>query len=426
MVVKFANFAFDPKNKGSKSWNKQMKEKFNYYRSGNYIEYITRVGAALSFDSNETQESLINDFENSNYDNFEQYMKSRLRGNENEKSNVIFEVDWSEKRPFAKPITVEEAKKISKPLNNQLFADLVINPGKWCKVTTISNVNDYTRLIEKTLENFFKKNKIDPKQVKMVFSLHGNTEYIHAHVGFRYNNPINVDTYATDKLKYAKPFKSGSYTQAWKDAKNYYEWWENQDAIKEALKNIRDSRHDLKDEIKGNKTNLSISILDDLWELIKELKKTNKGFKFHMLSNKNQKIVINAASYFINEDPVLKRKQQNYDDRYKELEQTLKVFSDQNFQKEMLYKEQREYNNSIYNAIIIAAFKAHSMIEQKYKLFNEINNGDINMKNQKHQKRSAFKKFISKHFKLKIDYKIMWKDKISGSRAFREGMKNKE
>lgn len=413
MIFKFANIVFNPLNKGDRQFNTEMKTKLSYYNSGNYINYITRDSAVITYDENDTPEQMKADFENSGIENFADYLTTRMPKGTNAKEFKIFEIDWSTDKAQLKYTTPEQAKiKIGNISNNEMFADLIIspdNPSSACKEIILSQTH-YSKLIEKTLTNFFESNNIDKKQVKMFFSIHGNTAHPHAHIGFKFPSTIDINKYSNAKLRYIKPFTKQSLQKAVWNANNYHSYVMNREKFKDIQKEMWDARHELRKTMYKQKIDLTQGSLDKLWKLVSE-KPDVKKLKYHMLNKEDKYVVDQATKFIIDSNKDLKEAYLNYEFQKEHFQGAIQSLWSKDFQKTLLDKEQREYDNSIQNNMLKATHRAFYLVKSWNGIKDELNGylNENDTKANQNKWRGQFKKSIINTLSnlIKIDYKIL-------------------
>ncbi|UWD34775.1 integrative conjugal element protein [Mycoplasma cottewii] len=173
--------------------NKNVKKKENkksgkvhdhdFYKSGTYIDYITRQQAVYIQKDDVTKQVLKQEYQDRNIE-WEDFLDSKLKMNfltDDQSKTGLYRLFGKQ----ANDLSIEKEKKIVKQISdNQNIWEMTINPGQLGIDTFSIDKQQWNDMLNKNMKSFFKANKIDPNKITGHWVIHSNTKYPHIHLSF--------------------------------------------------------------------------------------------------------------------------------------------------------------------------------------------------------------------------------------------------
>ncbi|QNM93847.1 hypothetical protein H9M94_01055 [Mycoplasma sp. Pen4] len=181
----FTKFGVDKKQKvGQKGVHD-----FEFYTSGNYLNYISREEAVYIQDNNSSTEELKRNYLTSNL-TFDEWYKSKTKAASKSDKSGVYKL-FSDRADDLNEKEIKElnnhVKKLSKEQN---IWEMIINLGdvdgeKYFFV----DKNQWNDVLSRTLSGLLKNNGLKPKDIDGFYTLHANTGKPHLHLCFYENKP---------------------------------------------------------------------------------------------------------------------------------------------------------------------------------------------------------------------------------------------
>ncbi|AUB32018.1 relaxase MobL [Spiroplasma floricola] len=215
VIFKTLNFnqPIDPVTKEVR--NKSKKSRDNYYKSGDYLNYISRPDAVFNLNIDDEQVKLLNTLRTGSREEKVKYNKMLEEINKNFKSTGIYSKNGL--------MSIEEVKELRKDMknldDNQVFWDTIVSfSDDFIKENNLYTPEKVQKALNTELKNFFSDNGMDYEKVNWFFSMHTNTDNNHIHLGFFEKEPTSYE-YVLDNNKnkvlnkYGKPKRKRVWKQ---------------------------------------------------------------------------------------------------------------------------------------------------------------------------------------------------------------------
>ncbi|AJM71544.1 hypothetical protein [Mycoplasma yeatsii] len=318
----------------------------SFYKSGTYIDYITREQAVYIQKDNENKQSLKLEYQDKNVE-WEKFLDSKTKAkflNDDESKTGLYRL-FSEQ---ANDLPIEKEKKIVKQISDkQNIWEMTINPGQLGIDTFAIDKHEWNDTLNKNMKSFFKANKIDPNKITGHWAIHSNTKYPHIHLSFWEKYP-DINGNYRKKGSFNKESVEKLKTML-ETSLAYQE--EHQDFY--VIKNsIWDSRKELKELMKQQ---VRTSILYNSVRTIKKFYKNSKN-KTYALSKRDEKVneaIWDIFNYIKSNNSKLNKEYAKYELEIEEIKKA--NYSSSYLQQqaiEFANKELAEFESQIGNMII--------------------------------------------------------------------------
>lgn len=350
---------------------------FEFYRSGRFIDYITREKAVYKQKDEPFNKQAL-----------QQYLKEH-----NLTPQQYFATNYPETKSFsglmqifdkeAKYVSKQEAKsKMADLSDRQMVWELTINLGEFGKDNLLYNKHEWAQSLNTTLPFLLKKKNLTPNQVDGYYAIHKNTEYPHIHMCIYEKEPLrynsNNEPVYTQKGKF--DYKDINYfkhifKQSFVNRTALEEMYDNQKqliALKKRAKTLFQPK--AYDDIKNNHTQFIDSI-----NFIKNELKDKKNIAYQKQPEYIKQQVQNVFKQLLNFNPELTKELANYT-------ANLNQFKDSNnpdeffkLKKEQFaIKEEQDLNNYFYNQVIkMCLYSATTYFKKQ--ITNSISNSKLNL-----------------------------------------------
>ncbi|QGZ97985.1 hypothetical protein GE118_04235 [Mycoplasma sp. NEAQ87857] len=301
---------------------------WEFYVSGNFVDYITRASAVCLQDNSETNESLMNKFYDSNLD-YAEFMKSQVKNKQDNpgikyKSGLYRLFNESANDIDKESFKAEFKNKVSE---QQIIYELTINMGDLSKFTNTFSKQNWNEYLNLFLSKMLERNKMNKNNVDGVWAMHTNSDYPHIHLMLYEKSKFRkFNSFSKDSIKLFKQ----DLVNVLETPKEFYDLVSTKNSIYEHKKNLRvffNQKHKIKsssavdhysklvaDEWKKNYSSkndlIKLSIQDlnadknqSLYNSISKVKdlllSSNKDFKTDYLEFKNQITKLSKTNKFM-------------------------------------------------------------------------------------------------------------------------------
>ncbi|ENY68810.1 Hypothetical protein MAU_2950 [Metamycoplasma auris 15026] len=375
----FANY------KTKKRANEETKQIHNYefYKSGKFIDYISRPSAVYVQELNDDRNSLLEKMKNKNV-NFVSFINSRTLLKQRQIKEIANIEDKTGLHLLfnnePKDIDPEIAKKQFKKLNkSQHVWEMIINPGDLGIKNNMLDKNEWNAILNKNMRSLLKANKLDPNNIIGYWTLHSNTNYPHIHLGFFEKEPNHTNNYRLKGKfdpksisRFSFLFENAINEQS--DYKNLFDFkntiWSDRREIKKLFISTLD---------KINKTNqslISFSLSEDeqrilkATKIIKQFFRDSKNRTYASANNKHEiKEAINEIfNLRVKDNAELNEKVKTYNSDFQKLiNSSFDGKQSSSLKEEFINKEKDEFEKQIANVIIKNCLKMNldNLYEQK-------------------------------------------------------------
>ncbi|UUM25181.1 hypothetical protein NQV05_02130 [Mycoplasmopsis agalactiae] len=382
----YVSFEF-ANSKTKKKANKETGQvhDFKFYKSGTFIDYISRPSAVYVQDLNDDRNSLLEQMKNKNVD-FVSFVNSRtllhqLCSDSKEIANIeektgLHSLFNNEPNDIDPEIAKKQFEKLD---DSQHVWEMIINPGDLGIKNNMLDKNEWNAILNKTMRGLLKANKLDPNNIIGYWALHSNTNYPHIHLGFFEKEPNHTNKYrlkgkfdSKSISRFSFLFENAINEQS--DYKNLFDFknsiWNDRKEIKKLFVNA------LAEVNKGNQDLIPFSLSKDEQRVL-EAAKTIKEF-FRNSKSKTYASVMNnyeikaAISEIFNlrvkSNMELNEKFNTYNSELENLANSIFNGKQTSILKdEFISKEKDEFEKQIGNVIIKSCLKMNldNLYEQK-------------------------------------------------------------
>ncbi|KEZ23240.1 hypothetical protein [Ureaplasma diversum] len=182
--ILFAKYSITPKYiKGQK-----RSHDFEFYRSGRFIDYITRENAVYKQSDKPFDRAAINKFLRENNLTPRDYFQNNPP--ETKGLSGLMRVFDKE----ANYVDKEQAKKEMAELNDkQIIWEMTINLGQFGKENIFYNKYEWAQSLNSTIPFLLRKKNLKPSQVSGFYAIHKNTDYPHIHLCLYEKAPLRFN-----------------------------------------------------------------------------------------------------------------------------------------------------------------------------------------------------------------------------------------
>ena len=187
--------------------NKAKKSRDHYYKTGDFINYISRPDAVFNLDITDDEVKILNALRTGNKSQKEKYNKIVEAMNLNFKNTGLYGKNGL--------MRVEEAKNLKQQMktleDEQILWNTIISfDNNFIKETELYTSEKIQKALEQEIKKLFKNNNLDESNMTWFWSMHTNTDNNHIHLGF-FENKKSQLAYLYDKNGNKIKDKNGNY-----------------------------------------------------------------------------------------------------------------------------------------------------------------------------------------------------------------------
>ncbi|WP_438340448.1 relaxase MobL [Mycoplasma sp. 125] len=322
------------------------KKAINYFKSGKYIDYITRAQACYNFIGEipkfETNQEAIFWFN--------KHTKEWNKLNEIKETNSgLYSLDSNDLK--FKNIDLKFGKKMLAELNDKQYIwDTQLSFGQLGIEKRLFDINEISELLEENLNSFFIRNNLNIKNLNVIYAMHANTKNPHIHLAFWEREPQFKNKYSNElvyKQKGLIPLSeymlfSSILTNKINEKERYKKILWNRGEIRSLKMNLRTSFKN--PEIKIDKTD---KLVNDILQ-----SKSANVWNYGRLDATTKQKLDNLVMEIIKNDKSLSNEYSKFNNHSLFLEQTFNKQTETKQVSNLIQKEQRELKVNLANIVL--------------------------------------------------------------------------